>query len=688
MKWNAVCGFILISLLFSGACGDDDGGADGGADASTDSGPPINADIPWLADGLPPIAPPVLTPCPTGWREVTAGELTICDPLPDAGGATCSAGEAHFVGTPGCAAVGDACPVGDFAEGLPAGALYVDADASPGGDGSVASPFTALSDVAWTGLPAGATIALARGDYDGAIPLKADVRLVGACAAETILTGIAVPVPSVLSVTSAGEAAVVRNVTIRSPPQMAALVERAGRSLRLEGVVIEGARMRGVWVDDGGELTLERVVVRNTRAESDGTFGVGAEVSRGGRLVASNAIFDGNRDHGIFVFEPGSEAVLADTIVRGTVPQTVDGTAGRAIGVQMGARVEVSRTLLEGNSGSALLVGLDDAEAVLVDVVVRDNNDGIAAQDGARLDASRLSFEGNVDTAVAVAEVGSRATLADIVVRDTLVERSGFGGRGLNVQGGTVEGARIAIERSHDNGIFIALEGTDVSLEDVVVRDTLADATESYWGRGVNVQGGAHFTLERALIERSASVGVVVMGPETTADLTDVVVRDNMMAPIDGRGLQSQVGARTTGTRVLVERTLGIGVATGSGGSLELSDVVVRDVAARACAASSCSAAPWGYGASAIAGEMRLTRFEVSGASLCGLIIADEPGFVGPTPTALDLASGVVAGAAIGACVQVDGYELTRLTSGVEFRDNGVNLDTTMLPVPTPLDSI
>ena len=52
----------------------------------------------------------------------------------------------------------------------------------------------------------------------------------------------------------------------------------------------------------------------------------------------------------------------------------------------------------------------------------------------------------------------------------------------------------------------------------------------------------------------------------------------------------------------------------------------------------------------------------------------------------LDLAEGVISGAAIGACVQSDGYDLGRLS--VEYRDNGTNLDTTELPVPPPLDLV
>ena len=38
----------------------------------------------------------------------------------------------------------------------------------------------------------------------------------------------------------------------------------------------------------------------------------------------------------------------------------------------------------------------------------------------------------------------------------------------------------------------------------------------------------------------------------------------------------------------------------------------------------------------------------------------------------------------LGACVQVEGYEVQRLSDAVIYRDNGVNLEATDLPLPEP----
>jgi hypothetical protein len=68
--------------------------------------------------------------------------------------------------------------------------------------------------------------------------------------------------------------------------------------------------------------------------------------------------------------------------------------------------------------------------------------------------------------------------------------------------------------------------------------------------------------------------------------------------------------------------------------------------------------------------------FVIRDADLCGVQLAGE--------SSLDLRDGLVSEAEIGACIQVDGYDLSRLMEDVVYRDNTVNADTTMLPVPDP----
>jgi len=219
---------------------------------------------------------------------------------------------------------------------------------------------------------------------------------------------------------------------------------------------------------------------------------------------------------------------------------------------------------------------------------------------------------------------GGAVRLDDVVVRDTFGDKlENAWGYGIAAyMGGTLEGARVIVQRAHNTGA-VALEGTTMSLEDLLVQDTAPDPYDNLYGRGVGVNG-AQLTLRRALIERSFELGVAAFEGATIATLEDIVVRDTMP---------------------------------------------------RACATTTCAEAPAGTGLGAyLSASMSVRRFQVTRSSLCGVQVATSGG--------LDLSEGEVSMAAIGACVQIDGYLTTRLTDRVVYRDNGASIQGTALPVP------
>jgi hypothetical protein len=65
----------------------------------------------------------------------------------------------------------------------------------------------------------------------------------------------------------------------------------------------------------------------------------------------------------------------------------------------------------------------------------------------------------------------------------------------------------------------------------------------------------------------------------------------------------------------------------------------------------------------------------VADASLCGVQLAGEGASV-------DLTEGEVNDCGVGACIQVTGYDLGRLSQSVRYRGNGTALEITELPVP------
>ncbi|RLB53430.1 MAG: hypothetical protein DRJ42_12055 [Deltaproteobacteria bacterium] len=640
---------MAISLLT--ACGDDGGasdtGADGGTDGGTDSGRmAVGPNIPWLDDGVPPVA---LTPCPTGWREVTGGDVVECDPYPEGGAETCGVGEAHFPGEAGCRTIGDACPAGDFATDLPADArvVYVNAAAAAGGDGTLASPYAGLSQVSWSSLAAGTTVALARGTYEGTLPLKAGVRVVGACVAETFVTGVSAPVLAVVTVTNAGEPAVVRNITLLGTPQRAVDLD-GGRSLTLEGVLIDRSSEYGCVVSgEGTTLTLSDTVVRDTQpSPADSSLGYGVNVSRGARLDATRLILAENREISLAAFDAGTVVTVTDAVVRDTQPSAAGGYLGR----------------------------------------------GVNMQDGARFEATRLLVIANREVGIFAAGPGSSAlVLVDTIVRDTQSQASdGRAGQGIFLQvSASLEATRLLVAGNHDIGISASREGCSVALVDTVIRDTAPQARDGAHGRGVNLQEGARLDATRLLILRNHEAGIFAAADGTAMTLVDTAVRDTRSQASDGavgRGITVQDRASLDGTRVVVDRAHEVGVIAVTGAVVELRDVSITRVQQVACAETSCPERTSGYAAASVAATLRITGFEIRDAAVCGVFLSPDPGF--PEAPSVDLQSGVVADALIGVCVQSDGYDLDRLTQDVEYLDNGTNLDVTMLPVPSPVGGI
>ncbi|MFN9808911.1 MAG: hypothetical protein ACK6CU_04665, partial [Deltaproteobacteria bacterium] len=104
-------------------------------------------------------------------------------------------------------------------------------------------------------------------------------------------------------------------------------------------------------------------------------------------------------------------------------------------------------------------------------------------------------------------------------------------------------------------------------------------------------------------------------------------------------------------------------------------DVSVSGIAERACAGSSCATEAGGSGVSALAGaSISATGLAVSGAPLCGVQVYDR--------ASLDLSGGTIERSAIGACVQIEGYDLARVVEGVRFVDNERNVESADVYVP------
>lgn len=617
---------------------------------------------------------PALGACPDGWAEVDVDGVTVCDPTPGGptpgGPAPCPEGEARFVGSASCAPIGGACPSGDFADELPADAIHVRPGGS--GDGSAGAPFGTIAQgiSAWR---AGRTIALAKGTYDEAVRLPVGATLRGACARETRLT---------LSSSFAGQSVIaleggaVSDLTVAETDAAGVLVRRG--EVTLERVVVDRATTFGVIVG-GGRLTARELVVRGIAPGGDGSGGFGLIVDDAAAGL-ERAVLEENTLAGAIV-TAGATLELTDVAARdATGARLGAGFISQDGGTISGRRVEVTRS-----TGAGLLSNAGGGYA-LEDVVVRDVTGapmGWALSALGEVSLTRAWLSGAQGTGVQVGE-GGRIALTDVVV-DGVREHptmNGFG-QGLGVsQRGTLVVERVFVRDTLAGAVSVIgqdtlgdarLEGRDLTLRDV--RD------EGVAGVGLYVDVLGEVELEGLTVERTTHGGVVV-GGGSAVSLTDVRVEDTTPDVEDGlwgRAVEVR-DSRLTLTRARLARQHEVGVIV-SGGEAALEDVEIHATRERGCAATTCGDAPGGTGLGVYRGaSVSLRGFVIDDAALCGVQIAEGG--------SLDLSDGEIRAASIGACVQVDGYDVERLTDDVRFVDTGTSIQTTSHYVPEASDPL
>ncbi len=589
-------------------------------------------------------APPGLLPCPPGWREVESDGVTTCDPYPEGGARTdCAADEAHFPGEAGCARVGSPCPADGWPEGLPADrpVLHVRAGSAAGGDGSRAAPLATVTEALALATP-GTIVAVAEGTYAESIVIGPGVTVWGACVAATRLTS-SVPHLNEAVVGFRGEGAVVRNLSIGGAPRPGILsLATSGVSLHMEDIVVSDVTGLGIALD-GGRLTGRSVVVRDVRLDpSSGMFGraIGAANAT---VELDRVVIERAFTTGAFAANPSCVYALSNAAIR-DVRDNADGFFGRGASAQGGARLELTSVVIE-----------------------RARENGLTAL-GA----------------------GSTVALADVVVRDTLGrDANDEYGSGLHVErGARVTGERVVVERSRTHGAIASGVSSSLEVAHLVVRDTSPEAASGMYGAGVVLFGGASATLSSALVLRSHQAGIAAGDPGTTVSLSDVAVREVESVLADGRfgvGVWAQAGGVIDGQRVSVESARMTGVGAVGGASVTLEDARIAGVTSAECGDTTCPDEAAGMGAIAhlAGGRVRLTRFEIREVALCGVVVgrdgADDPG------GEMDLASGLISGAPIGACVQIDEFETSRLRVDVLYVDVDIPLQATTYEIPSSL---
>ncbi len=215
---------------------------------------------------------------------------------------------------------------------------------------------------------------------------------------------------------------------------------------------------------------------------------------------------------------------------------------------------------------------------------------------------------------------------------------------------------------------------------DLVYAEGRIENTTALRSSGPQVKHEANVEIVDSVFEEP-EIGPTNRGWPAEMHLSQIVVRGGDRAV--GHGVAVWPRSTLIADRVRVEDMRGVGVfVRGEEGvdepMVQLSNLAIGRTIPYDCAEITCpegSAA--GHGLGSYARETELMGFVTDGNEACGFQFAQDG--------SLDVANGLVTGNEIGACVQVDGYDLSRLQTGVVYLDNGTNLSSTTLPIPEPV---
>ncbi len=362
-------------------------------------------------------------------------------------------------------------------------------------------------------------------------------------------------------------------------------------------LVLERNQEFGFIAESGGSLLLTDAVVRDSLPTTrDPDSGMGGLAHSGAHAELRRVLVQRSRYFGLYILEPGSTLVASDLVVRDTLEAPMSKNWGHGLDADKGASVTAVRISLEHNRGAGLgarnagtVVVLEDATALHHDGQVSDGLDGegFAVTTGARLTVTRAMLEDNQCSAIVAVGAGTELTLVDVTVRGTRgCLFDGLKGNGLTVQGGASAAVtRILLEKNRSTAVMGSNPGTRLTLTDLAARDTFGEMRDGgnggQFGEGLWVQAGAQAEVTRARIERSREAGIVAFGGTITGAQIVVLQTLTSDCPPSRCSVQAGIGAGVFGSGQLSlsvfsisdNASLGLQLATGGTADLRAGEI-------------------------------------------------------------------------------------------------------------------
>lgn len=464
---------------------------------------------------------------------------------------------------------------------------------------------------------------------------------------------------------------------------------RGGATATLTGALLRNNREVAIAADgEGTVLTATQLAVVGTRARArDSVAGRGLELTGGATATFTGASFRDHLDLTLSLDGLGTRATLTEVVVRDTRGALLTGRGGYGASVTGGATLEATSCVVANNRSAGLLAsGLRTRLSIADSLVAATEPDsagagnGIAVESGAVADLQRMLLAGNTEAGLFATEGGSRVEVYDLTVTDTRSNPAdGRAGLGLWLQeGAAFVGDRMLLRDNRFAGLYATGGATTVSASQLVVADTRPQSGDGRGGMGLFLTNGATATASSAVLQGNHEVGLLL--DDATATLRDALIADTLprATGLHGSGVELQRGATLSLERALLQRSRGVGLlVTDAGSRLNFAELAIEATAPRPAPLSG-----FGTGMALTAGGGAAgTDLTLSGNSLCGLQLAGDA-------LVLDIDRARLSFNAVGIAIQGPGFGLAELRSalrGERFDGNGTDISTDRLDLPEPV---
>jgi hypothetical protein len=330
-----------------------------------------------------------------------------------------------------------------------------------------------------------------------------------------------------------------------------------GAKVSAKSLVLVGNHETSINVTDAGSTVDVTGLLVSGTLPTKGAFGIGVSAVKGASLTVTNAAIVDNASGGATTSGTGSTLSLASTLVARTAPKAGDGSRGYGVIAETGSHATLDGVALSANHTSGLFAKdagtTIDATSVVAAGTLSSgtggNGEGIAVQDGASLTLHGVASLGNTQSGLVV--LGGGTVVSDgLLIEGTLPRGGAMGPFGYGIlvpDAGTLTLTSTALLANRTVGLFLSGAGTTATADTMLVRGTLAQESDAWFGRGIGIESGAALTITTASLVDNLETGANARAGTISA--TGMVVESTKPQAVDasaGYGVVSFLDGKVT----------------------------------------------------------------------------------------------------------------------------------------------